>query len=1088
MLKKMRLLFVVASLMLATIANAQVTTASMSGKVTSVGEPIIGATVLAIHEPSGTRYGAITNIDGNFNLQGMRVGGPYKVEITYIGYQTALYKDVVLQLGEVYTLNIELKEASEFLDEVVITAAKTISKSGPATNVSERQINTLPTINRSITDFTKLSPFAGGSSSFAGRDGRYNYITVDGAALNNGFGLSTNNLPGGDAQPIALDAIEEISVNVSPYDVKYSNFTGAAINAVTKSGTNEIKGTAYTFLRPYGWNGNTVGGVEISDWDEKVTRTYGFTLGAPIIKNKLFIFVSGEVQKTKMPGISWRPSNEENAAGDAQKNIARTYVGDMKRVKEFTQQTYGYDPGSYEDFDNFKSDNYKILARVDWNINDDHKFTTRFNYVDSEDDRMLSGTSSVQTNTNPGRYSYASMAFSNSNYKMSNKVMSFAAELNSRFGNNIQNKLISTYTYIQDTRSYNGDAFPYIDIWKGDSQYMTLGTEIFTPNNNVENKVFNITDNLNISLGNHYLTTGISFERQYFLNQYLRAPLGYYRYASVDDYVNQKQPMFYGLTYGYNGVDAPGSELTFGMGGIYAQDDWSITPKFKLTYGLRLDLPMYFNSLDGNQAITNEEFANGERVDVSKWPKTQVLFSPRLGFNWDVKGDRSIVVSGGTGIFTGLIPFVWFTNQPSGSGVIQNMLEVGATEKAVAPLPDDFKFYKDYKDVIAKYPNLFPSEPAEVLPGSIAFVDRNFKMPQVWRSNINVDLELPWNSQLSLGAMYTRDVYSVVQENINEAAPSGEYAEQPGRVYWLKDESKVNPNTGTVTKLTNGDKKGYQYSLNAVLTKKFEAGFAGMVGYTYTVAKDVTANPGSSAGSSWQNNVAVNSLNNPGREHSLFSTPHRVIGNVSYELSHSKYSKTTFSLFYSGYHMGRYSYTYSNDINGDGNSSDVIYVPNAKDEMNFVDITSEEGAVLYTAEQQAEDWWDFVNNDSYLKKRKGKYANRNGALMPWLNRFDFKVAQDFYATVGKRKYGVQVSFDIMNVGNLFNDTWGSYKTCGLKSYDNVRVLKSANKVGEPLAYQLNATNQNDWNSKTAWYSTTSTSNAWSMQFGVKVTF
>lgn len=1090
MIKRMKFFLVVVLTMLTTVVTAQVTTSSMSGKVTDENkESIIGATVLAIHEPSGTRYGAITNVDGRFNLQGMRVGGPYKVEVSYVGYQTLAYTGISLQLGENYHMNITLKESSELLGEVVVTAEQSVAKTGASTNVTERQMTTLPNISRSITDFTKLSPYAGGSSSFAGRDGRYNYITVDGAALNNGFGLSSNNLPGGDAQPISLDAIEEISVAVSPFDVKYSNFTGAAINAVTKSGTNEFKGSLYTFQKPNGFNGNTIDGQTISGWDEKSTRSYGFTLGGPILKNKLFFFVSAEYEKSVMPGVLWNPSQEENAAGDGKAYIARTWVQDLENVSKFVKNTYGYNPGIYQNFPNFESENYKLLGRLDWNINMNHKLTARFNYVDSKDDRMLSSTSALMTRTNPGRYSYASTAFSNSNYKMNNTVYSIAAELNSRFSSKVQNKLIATYTHIQDARKFNGDPFPYIDIEKDGTQYMTLGTEVFTPHNNVLNNVFNITDNVNISLGDHYLTAGLSFERQYFENQYLRGALGYYRYASVEDFLAQKQPKFYGLTYGYNNTEAPGAELAFGMGGIYAQDDWSITPNFKLSYGLRFDIPMYFNSLTGNDAILNETFANGERVDVSKWPKTQLLVSPRIGFNWDIKGDRSIVITGGTGLFTGLLPFVWFTNQPTGAGMIQNMIEIGDSKTAAAPLPADFKFYKNYKDVLAKYPDLFPSKPASQLPGSVAFVDPKFKMPQVWRSNISADIKLPYDFALNLGVMYTRDVYNAVQRNINENAPTGYYDEQPGRAYWSGD-YKVNAKTGTVIKLTNGDKKGYQYSFNVGLSKKFSYGVSGMINYTYTKAMDLTANPGSSASSVWQNNVAVNSLNEDVLANSLFSTPHRLIGSISYELSLSKYAKTTFSLFYSGYHMGRYSFTYSNDINGDGNRSDLIHVPATYDEAVrlFTDIKNKKNEVTYSAKDQATDFWNYVNDNAHLKSRKGKFTQRNGALMPWLNRFDFKIAQDFYAFIGKRKYGIQVSFDILNVGNMFNDAWGSYKTCTLKSYDNVQLLTSANKPGKPLQYKMNAATHDEFVSKTEWYNNAAVSNAWSMQIGVKLTF
>lgn len=1079
-----RLLFIVFVLFtIISAVSAQVTTASMSGKVSSKEEAVIGATILAVHEPSGTRYGTITNIDGRFNLQGMRVGGPYKVEISYIGYQPALYKGITLQLGETYVLNVELNESSELLDEVVVTAPKTIERTGATTNISERQLTTLPTITRSISDFTKLSPYAGGTSSFAGRDGRYNTITIDGAALNNSFGLTTNNMPGGDAQAISLDAIDEISVNVSPYDVKYSNFTGASINAVTKSGTNEYKGTFYTYQKPKGFVGSKIDGVDIPNADSYRSSMYGVTLGGPIVKDKLFLFVNGEIESKKSPGLVWHANPNNDGRSDDKTKMSRTWIGDLRTISGFAKTKYGYDTGAYENFDDFASDNWKFMARLDWNINTKHKFTVRLNAVQSDNDQLLNPTSTILTRTNSNRYGVDAFAFANSNYQNSNIVTSITGELNSSFSSKIQNKLLATYSHIRDTRSYNGDPFPYVDIYKDGKQYMTLGTEVFTPFNDVINNVFSIVDNVSASLGNHFLTAGVSFERQYFMNSYLRGPLGYYRYNSMDDFMNDAKPALFGLTYGYEGTDAPGSELTFGMAGLYAQDDWSISPTFRLTYGLRLDMPMYFNSLKGNSAIMEERFVDGTRIDVSKWPKTQVLFSPRVGFNWDVNGDRSIVINGGTGIFTGLLPFVWFTNQPSNSGVIQNTVEFKGDG-----IPTDFKFEPNYKNTLAKYPDLFPSKANETVPGIIAYVDPEFKMPQVWRSNINVDFQLPADFMLSVGAMYTRDVYNIVQLNMNESNPTGTYAQQPGRVYWEKDKYKYNPAGNVVIKLANGEDKGYQYSFNAVLTKKLDFGLSGMFGYTYTVAKDVTANPGSAPNSAWQNNVAINSLNDPGLSYSLFSTPHRVVGNLAYEVAYAKSWKTTISLFYTGYHTGRYSYTYSNDITGDGNASDLMYVPTSKEEMTFVDKLDKKGNVTYKAKDQADDFWNYIENDSYLKDHKGNFVDRNASLMSWINRFDFRVAEDFYTRIGKRKYGIQVSLDILNVGNLFNSKWGTYKTLGVKNYDNVRLLGTASPVGAPLTYILNAEDRTDFLAKTIWNNSNVVGNAWSMQLGAKVSF
>ncbi|MDR1258411.1 MAG: carboxypeptidase regulatory-like domain-containing protein [Tannerellaceae bacterium] len=1067
------------------IANAQITTSSLSGKVASNAETVIGATVLAIHEPSGTQYGTITNVDGRFNIQGMRVGGPYRVNISFLGYQTAAFTDIVLQLGEVYLLDAELKESAESLDEVVVTALRSVTRTGVSTNISERQLTTLPTINRSITDFTKLSPFAGASNSFAGRDGRYNNITVDGASLNNSFGLSSNNLPGGDAQPVSLDAIEEITVNVSPFDVKYSNFTGASVNAVTKSGDNSLKGSAYTYLRPKSFTGNMVGDVEVLDARTRSSNLYGLTLSGPIVKDKLFFFINGELSSETQPGIPWRTSQDGQA--NLEQNISRTTAADMKTMRDFLISNYNYDPGSYSDFDNFHSDNWKLMARLDWNINRNHKLTVRLNAVDSNNDIQVNANSAPQPRSS-NRYSVDAMSFGNSNYRMRNIVTSATGELNSTLSSSVSNKLLATYTHIKDTRDELGSPFPFVDIYKDGKQYMNFGTELFTPHNNVQNDVLSFVDNVNVTLNNHYLTAGASFERQYFINQYLRYAYGYYRYESMDDFMTNAMPMTFGLTYGYDGKDAPGSELTFGMGGVYAQDEWSVSDAFRLTYGLRLDIPFYMNELSGNSAISELTFAGGRKIDVSQWPSARILFSPRVGFRWDVKNDRSLVITGGTGIFTGLLPFVWFTNQPTNSGVIQNALDPLTT------LPEDFSFYPDYKDLMKKYPNIFPSQAAATVPGSICFVDPDFKMPQVWRSSLGADIQLPLNFMLSLNALYTRDVYNVVQHNVNEKAPTERFSGNDNRFYYLPlgrgFDNRINTGVSNAMMLTNGKEKGYQYSLNAVLTKKFEYGFFGMLSYTYSGARDLTSNPGSAANSAWSSNTAVNSLNDPGLSYSSFATPHRIVANLSYEIEYLNHMKTTFGLFYSGYNTGRISYTTSVDMNGDGNVADLLYIPASKDELVFADIVEEDTKqVLYSKEAQATDFWNYVEGNEYLSSHKGKYAERFGDLKPWLNRFDFKVTQSFFARLGSRRYDVQVSLDILNVGNMLNSSWGIYKQNALANYDNVRPLRYVGITEDKRpVYQVAASNTEDFRKRSEWVGDASTSSTWGMLLGFKVLF
>jgi hypothetical protein len=822
-----------------------------------------------------------------------------------------------------------------------------------------------------------------------------------------------------------------------------------------------------------------VGDVEVAEARTRSSNLYGITLSGPVIKDKLFFFVNGELSTETQPGIAWRTGGDGQA--NAEQNISRTSAADMQTMKDFLVSKYGYDPGTYDNFDNFHSDNWKLMARLDWNINRNHKFTVRLNAVDSNNDIQVNASSAPNPRSS-SRYSIDAMAFSNSNYRMRNIVTSATGELNSSLSSTVSNKLLATYTHIRDTRDELGSPFPFVDIYKDGKQYMSFGTELFTPHNNVQNDVLSFVDNVNITLNNHYITAGASFERQYFINQYLRYPYGYYRYASMEDFMNDAAPTTFGLTYGYNGQEAPGAELAFGMGGVYGQDEWSVSDVFRLTYGLRLDLPFYLNDLSGNSAIKELTFADNRRIDVSQWPSAKVLLSPRLGFRWDVKNDRSVIITGGTGMFTGLLPFVWFTNQPGNSGVIQNTLD------PLTAIPEDFSFYPNYRDIIARYPDVFPSQPAEKAPGSICFVDPDFKMPQIWRSNLGADLQLPLNFMLSLNALYTRDVYNVTQNNVNEKAPTDRFNGNDNRYFYPARENRINTGISSAMMLTNGKEKGYQYSLNAVLTKKFEYGFLGMLSYTYNVTKDLTANPGSTASSAWSSNVAVNSLNDPELSYSSFSVPHRLVANLSYEIEYLHHLKTTFGLFYSGYHTGRISYTANNDLNGDGNTSDLLYIPASKDELVFADIVTN-GTITYPKEAQATDFWNYVEGNAYLNSRKGKYAERYGDLKPWLNRFDFKVTQNFFASLGGRRYDVQVSLDVLNVGNLLNSEWGIYKQNALANYDNIRPLRYVDITEDkrPI-YQVAANNTEDFRTKSEWVATTTTSSTWGMLLGLKVLF
>jgi hypothetical protein len=1060
------------------------TTSELKGRVLdSSGQPLPGAAIVAVHVPSGTQYATSADAAGNYRIQNMRVGGPYTIKVTFIGYLSSSYTDAYLKLGESYVQNATLTQATATLQEVVVSSVARGSilssqRSGTQTNISSRDLVTLPTINRSITDFAKLTPQSQGNS-ILGRDGRFNTITVDGAAFNNNFGLSSNPLPGGEAQPISLDAIEEVSVSIAPYDVRMSQFTGASINAVTRSGDNTFKGSIYTYLRPKSFTGSTVDGTEVTGANSRNSQNFGFRVGGPIIRNKLFFFLSGEYEKVLVPGVDWKPSVDGVSNSDLK--ISRTTEADMVRVKDFLMSTYNYDPGKYKDFNPFQNKNTKILARVDWNISKNHKFTLRYNDVVGTSDQQTNFNSGPPNNArNSGRISSQSLAFSNAFYGFKNTVRSLTGELNSSFGSRFSNKLLASYTYIQDTRTSNSSLFPFVDIWQDGDQYMSFGYELFTFNNDVTNKTLSLTDNFTINLNKHAITAGLAYDRLYFYNSYIREGTSYYRYASVDDFINGADPTGFGVTYGYNGNDAPGAILTFGMAAGYLQDEWQIFPRLTATYGIRFELPVYLDKMQDNPAISALTFADGYKMHVDEWPKSQLLVSPRVGFNYDVLGDRSLQIRGGSGIFTGLLPFVWFTNQPTNSGLLQ-VPEIGWGPGNLNLV--GLQFHPDYKAFIASRPDLFPQSPSTLPIGSsLAEVSKDFKFPQIWRSNLGVDVELPWNMIFTGEAIFSKDINAIKQINVNEAVPAGTITGPDNRPYWT---TKTVVSSVASAMVLSNTHEGYQFSLTAQLTKNFTNGLSGMFAYTYTMAKDITANPGSSAYSAFSSNTAVGSLNNPPLSFSNFATPHKLIGDISYRIEYANHFATTFSLVYQGYQTGRWSYIYSNDLNGDGISSDLMYIPKTQDELQFTDYNG------MTAIDQQTAFWNYLNRNKYLSKHKGEYAQRYGEVRPWIHRFDAKLLQDIFTNFGgDHRYTLQFSVDFLNIGNLLNDSWGTYPYNPLASYENVRPLRVNNRGTATAApvYTLNATSLQDFTAKTTISKDVNTSSTWGCLLGIRLIF
>ncbi len=1096
-------------LMVTLLGYSQVTTSSITGTISdSTGFALEGATIIATHEPSGTVYTTISGKSGFFSIANARIGGPYAIKVESIGFMTATVHGITLALGEPYTVNITMGINIKSLSTLVITGNRqrrnTIEKTGASTNISVQQLTQLPTINRSISDFTRLTPQSNGNS-FGGRDGRYNNVQVDGANFNNGFGLNDNPLPGGGG--LSLDAIEEIQVNIAPYDVRQGGFTGAGINAVTRSGTNRFTGSAYYYFRHQGITGTKVNGEEITN-PKSASKTKGFRLGGPIIKNKLFFFVNAEQIENSgaLGGASnlWKAS--ENGVADPDNNIARTKRSDLEAVRNHLIDQWGYNPGNYEGYaTNALTKTTSALARIDWNISNNHKLAVRYNQVESNSPELVNGSSGPNPRSSVNRVSAQSMAFEKTMYFTTSKVNSVTIELNSKFSPKLSNQLLATYSKIFAGRTTNSEAFPMIDIGNGQGtlssyvNYISAGYELFSYANEVKNDNYNFFNNLNYVTNKHNFTFGVSFELQKFANGYTRMGTSYYRYASVEDFLktgttNEVAPIQFGLTYAYPGQE-PYAKVSYGLPAVYVQDKISFTKDFNLTLGLRAEVPWFIDKLPVNEAVNNLTLLdiNGSPKNYqSAWPKTRLMLSPRIGFRWDVEGDKSLVLRGGSGIFSGRVPFVWLTNMPSNLGVIQNTIEPGgyaASEGWIGDIRFNPDKYYWLNNTPSSASDVFIKSPKDGVPSSLALVDDNFKMPQVWRSSIGFDKAIP-NSALTVTAdfIFTKDIQAVYQLGANRKN-SGE------KMHYAGDNRNFYPNSASYTynSLLGGNSgsvltnttKGYSMNLSVGLSLPARKGLFGSLFYSSTLANTTTDNPGSNASSAWGNSPNLNSPNDLILYSALDALPNRIVGNISYRIEYLKHLATTISLYYNGANPGRYSYTYNGDLNGDGISADLLYIPTSAKELNFKEIS---GSNPFTVEQQRAAFDAFIENDKYLSKRRGSYAERNGALLPWLHRFDIKVLQDIFTSIGKQKNTLQFSIDVINFGNMLNSHWGIRQT--LISGANTLLRKASVTADGVPTFTMNTVQVGGQTilPTTAFRDVTATTTTWSMQIGLRYIF
>ena len=1087
-----RFLLAFATLFAGLAAYAQVTTSSMSGQIADEsGEPLIGAAVVAVHEPSGTQYYAITNNDGRYTITGMRSGGPYNVEVSFLGMATAKYTDVTLQLGETYVLNAALKY-SESLNEVVVIASTskfTTAKTGAAINITSQQMENIPTISRSLTDMTKLSPYANGMG-FAGGDGRSSNFTIDGSNFNNNFGLS-DDLPGGGT-PVSMDAIEEIQVVIAPYDVRQTNFIGGGINAITKSGTNTFKGTAYTYFYTPKMRGvKAYSGEKLDRLDDDEKQVYGFTAGGPIIKNKLFFFINAEYSKQPSSDsrFLWRASSD--GVSNKEKFISRVKESDLELVSKTLKDVYGYDTGGWNGYTTGIT-NMKILARVDWNITDNHRLAFRYNITKNDKWQPTNNSSAVVgTRASQNRMGEYGMVYQNTIYSLANNVTSFSLDLNSRIGERAHNQLLATYSFIDDTRGSTSKEFPHIDILDGTAEtggkilpYISAGYELFSYHNGVQNQIITLKDDFSLDLGTHHILAGLSFEHQFANNSFLRNGTGYYRYKSVDDFINQRAPETVALTYGYNGNMNPTSQVTFNQYGFYLQDEWDITPNFKLTYGTRFDLLAFDNKdIMTNNAIKALDY-NGKHIDTGKWPETNIMVSPRVGFVYDVLGDNSLKIRGGAGLFTGRLPLVFFTNMPGNSNMIQNTSSITTTWKGKVGTPDPIlaqfagPMITNTADLLAKMNSLDPTRfPKEITPDKGAVgtevdaVDPKFKMPMVAKVSLGIDYQLPVDFPLTVTAegSFTKTIQGLLLSNYN-IKPSGSWDRMmgaDGRLIYPADYKYYSTDAFVLT----NTREGYGYTANLTVNAQPIPSLSLMAAYTLTESKELTGMPGSQASSTFNNLYTVNGAQFATLQRSQYVDPHRVIATATWTNRTNSGFDTHVSLMYEGSSAGGWSYIFDNDINGDGSAYDLIYIPNTPDELKWA------------SADDMQNFWNFVQQDKYLRSHKGQYAEAYSARSPWIHYVDLRVAQDLCLKFKHSTHKLQLSVDLLNLGNLLNPKWGIPATMAA---NNGQILHCTN--AEDISSTVAPIFSFSGKSNKSWTRVDNIYQTWHLQFGIKYMF
>jgi Carboxypeptidase regulatory-like domain len=1100
---------------------AQETTSQILGTVTDGKSGLPGATVSALHVPTGTKYITTTRSDGRYNLPGLRVGGPYTITVSYVGYKTEKQENVTLAVGQDFVGDFTLKPETQQLSAVIITTSPqnkifNNARTGSQEIISKSEIDELPNMSRSLADYTKLEPTSSGLS-FSGASSSYNNITIDGADFNNSFGLSGTLGGQASAQPISLDAIEQIQVNVSPYDVRQGGFTGAGVNSVTRSGTNQFRGTIYDVIKGPGTQGYHVDNTLVKKTPFSF-NTLGASLGGPIIKDKLFFFVNLEEDLQSAPATGVVASTASNPPVPG--IVSQANADTLTSLASYLKSQYNYDPGSFQGY-SFKTNSYKADARVDWNINPDNVLSLKYNYLRSYADQFASTSrpgSGQVTGGQPGTYS---MPYYGAGYRINNNLKIYQAELNTRISNKASNKFQIGYTQERDFRSDQSSSadFPHVDILNAGNIYTSFGYEMYTYHNQLYMDSYQLNDIFSWFKGGHEITFGTQNSYKKYQNAFAPGYQGVYQFNSLDAFLSGAPAATYYQSYS----TLKGGAFPYAYAGatnlsLFAQDKWRVKNNFTLTYGIRGDFTTYQNKFQDNPNFDALPFKNGETYNVGKAPNGFLVISPRVGFNWDVANDETWQLRGGAGIFEGAPPFVWIENQAANNGV-----QFGSFTETNVP------FFPTAEAGLNYYLTQTGQSQTSTPTGyGVDVTDKNFKYPTRLRTSIGLDKKLGNGWVLTAEYTYSKDIHGVYMYNANlnetnafaitngsdnrlrynTTATSTSGTNNSNKYY--NGNSLTNPNLSNAMIIANTN-KGYAYTATFRVQKEWTRLFMSL-SYTYSDVMTTMEN-GSTASSLWSARAVANTdPNAPVLGRPSWYQPHRILGFGNYKVREGEHFLTSIGFIFEAAPAGVTSYVYNGDLNGDGNTgNDLIYVPKTASDINLIDVgsydkTSQTGVTTGTASDprtSAQIWAqlnNFINQDHYLARHRGQYVKSNSVVYPFYKRLDMNITQDIYFYTrkkeGKDKHTLRVSMDLINVGNFLNRYWGIYKTPSITNFlkyegmaaDNTTPLFSfpyadaTNKIPLVNSYSDNLNLTNFVNGVNL------PSSRWQMQIGIRYLF